>query len=66
MRKSVPRVIPSVNVGDRKKSQNNLCLMCPFQKGFRRPLHGLLASFEEDVNILMPVSTELDEDLRHV
>ena len=43
---------------------NNLCQMCPFLKGFRRPLHGLLASFGEEVNILMPVSTELVEDLR--
>ena len=43
---------------------NNLCQMCPFLKGFRRPLNGLLASFSDDEDILMPVSTELIEDLR--
>ena len=43
---------------------NNLCQMCPFLKGFRRPLHVLLASFAEDKNILLPVASDLMEDLR--
>ena len=43
---------------------NNLCQMCPFLKGFRRPLHALLASFGEDENVLLPVALDLMEDLR--
>jgi len=43
---------------------NHLSQMCPFLKGFRRPLNKLLGSFEEDERILKPVTQELIEDLR--
>ena len=43
---------------------NNLGQMCPFLKGFRRPLNKLLAGFGEDDNILLPVSDALAADLR--
>ena len=38
--------------------------MCPFLKGFRRPLSKLLGSFEENENILKPVPQALRDNLR--
>ena len=43
---------------------NNLSQMCPFLKGFRRPLNKLLGSFAEDETILLQVTKELVDDLR--
>ena len=43
---------------------NNLGQMCPFLKGFRRPLNKLLGDFADDENILLPVTEALTADLR--
>ena len=43
---------------------NNMGQMCPFLKGFKRPLNRLLADFMDNENILLPVEQDLVEDLR--
>jgi len=43
---------------------DNFGQMAPFLQAYKRPLNDYLASFEENYNILLPVPTELVEDLR--
>jgi len=43
---------------------NHFGQMCPFLKAFKRPLNDLLGSFEENYDILLPITPELIEDLR--
>ena len=38
--------------------------MCPFLKAFKRPINDMLSAFEEDDNILLPVTDDLVRDLR--
>jgi hypothetical protein len=37
--------------------------MCPFLRGFRQPLHLLLASFQDDKEILLPIPAAVQDDL---
>ena len=43
---------------------NNFGQMCPFLQAFKRPLNDLLAAFQEDYNILIPVKQDLLNDLK--
>ena len=43
---------------------SNFGQMCPFLQAFKRPLNDLLASFNEDYDILKEVSEDLVKDLR--
>jgi hypothetical protein len=43
---------------------NHLVQMLLFLRAFRRPLNGLLGEFEEDENILLPVSKQQVADLK--
>ena len=42
----------------------NFGQMCPFLKAFKRPMNEFVSSFNEDKNILLPVSEQLISDLR--
>ena len=43
---------------------NNMGQMLPFMKGFKRPLNKLLAEFQDDENIILPIREDLMADLR--
>jgi hypothetical protein len=43
---------------------NHLAQMLPFLRAFRRPLNDLLGEFEDDEDILLPVSAQLAADLK--